>query len=156
MPEVFAKFQSTITAIATHHTIMAIAEMRHWHHGTTDNHTRKLQVYRSGGRILHQVDRGKASSQHSSSGAQKIFWQNIICRFRVPRKIIVDNVKQFSCHIFMDFCHQMGVEVAFASVYHPQSNDVVEKANTLIFSAIKKILEDQPMGKWAEELPRVV
>jgi hypothetical protein len=56
----------------------------------------------------------------------------------------------------MDFCHQMGVEVAFASVYHPQSNDVVEKANTLIFSAIKKILEDQPMGKWAEELPRVV
>jgi hypothetical protein len=32
----------------------------------------------------------------------------------------------------------------------------VEKANTLIFSAIKKILEDQLKGKWAEELPRVV
>jgi hypothetical protein len=74
----------------------------------------------------------------------------------VPRKIIVDNVKQFACHIFMDFCHQMGVEAAFGSVYHPQSNDTVEKANTLIFSAIKKILENQPMGKWAEELPRVV
>jgi hypothetical protein len=45
----------------------------------------------------------------------------------------------------------MGVEAAFASVYHPQSND-----NTLIFSAIKKILEDQPKGKWAEEMPRAV
>jgi hypothetical protein len=30
------------------------------------------------------------------------------------------------------------------------------KRNTLIFSAIKKIIEDQPNGKWAEELPRVV
>jgi hypothetical protein len=49
-----------------------------------------------------------------------------------------------------------GVEAAFTSVYHPQSNGVVERANTLIFSAIKKILEDQPEGMWAEELLRVV
>jgi hypothetical protein len=50
----------------------------------------------------------------------------------------------------------MGVEVAFASVYHPQSNGAVEKANTLIFSAIKKIIEDHPKGKWAEEMPRAM
>jgi hypothetical protein len=30
----------------------------------------------------------------------------------------------------------------------------VEKANALIFTAIKKILENQLKGKWAEELPR--
>jgi hypothetical protein len=40
----------------------------------------------------------------------------------------------------------MGVEAAFTSVYHPQSNGVVEKANALIFPAIKKILENQPEG----------
>jgi hypothetical protein len=50
----------------------------------------------------------------------------------------------------------MVVEATFASMYHPQSNKVVEKANTLIFIAIKKILEDQPNGKWVEELPRAV
>jgi hypothetical protein len=50
----------------------------------------------------------------------------------------------------------MVAEVAFASVYHPQSNIAVEKANTLIFIAIKKILESKSKGKWAEELPRVV
>jgi hypothetical protein len=32
----------------------------------------------------------------------------------------------------------------------------VEKENALMFSAIKKILEDQPKGKWTEELPRAV
>jgi hypothetical protein len=50
----------------------------------------------------------------------------------------------------------MGVEAAFTSVYHPQSNGAVEKAKTLIFSSIKEILEDQPKGKWAEEIPRAV
>jgi hypothetical protein len=50
----------------------------------------------------------------------------------------------------------MGVEEAFVFVYHPQSNGAVEKANTLIFIAIKNILEDQLKGKWVEELPRAV
>jgi hypothetical protein len=50
----------------------------------------------------------------------------------------------------------MGVKAAFASMYHPQSNGVVEKANALIFTTIKKILEDQLKGKWAEELSRAV
>jgi hypothetical protein len=58
----------------------------------------------------------------------------------VPRKITVDNAKQFDCHIFKDFYHQMRVEAAFTSVYHPQSNGAVKKANTLIFLTIKKIL----------------
>jgi IS30 family transposase len=56
----------------------------------------------------------------------------------VHKEITVDNVKQFNYHIFKDFCHQMGVEAAFASVYHPQLNGAVEKANALIFTAIKK------------------
>jgi hypothetical protein len=50
----------------------------------------------------------------------------------------------------------MGVKLAFALVYHPQSNGAVERENTLIFLAIKKIMEDQLKGKWEEELPRVV
>jgi hypothetical protein len=54
-----------------------------------------------------------------AAGLRRFFWQNIICHFGVPRKIMVNNAKQFDYHIFKDFYHQMGVEVAFASVYHP-------------------------------------
>jgi hypothetical protein len=53
------------------------------------------------------------------AGLKIFFLQNIIYRFRVPRKITIDNDKQFDCHIFKDFCHQMGVEAAFTSVCHP-------------------------------------
>jgi hypothetical protein len=58
----------------------------------------------------------------ATMGLKRFFWQNIICHFKVPRKITVDNVKQFDCHIFKDICHQIGVKAAFTSVYHPQSN----------------------------------
>jgi hypothetical protein len=46
--------------------------------------------------------------------------------------------------------------VKFSSVYHPQSNGVVERANKLIFSGIKKCLYDQKKGKWIDELPKVI
>jgi hypothetical protein len=44
----------------------------------------------------------------------------------------------------------------FASIYHPQSNGVVERANVKIFSAIKKRLLDDKKGKWADQQPEVI
>jgi hypothetical protein len=44
----------------------------------------------------------------------------------------------------------------YFSIYHPQSNGVVERVNRLIFSEIKKCLYDQRKGKWIDELPRVI
>jgi hypothetical protein len=66
-------------------------------------------------------------------GLRRYFWQNIICHFGVPRKIIVDNAKQFNCYIFKDFCHQMGIKAAFTSVYHRKSK------HTNIYSRKKDI-----------------
>jgi hypothetical protein len=78
---------------------------------------------------------------------KRFFWQNIICRFGVAKEIIVDNAKQFDSNLFKEFCYQIGTEVAFASVYHPQSNGAVERANTLIFTSIKKVLRGPNEGK---------
>ena len=50
----------------------------------------------------------------------------------------------------------IGTKVAFASVYHPESNGAVERANRIIFSAIVKTLLNLHKGKWAEDLPKVV
>jgi hypothetical protein len=58
--------------------------------------------------------------------------------------------------IFKEFCHQIGTKVAFASVYHPQSNGAVERINSLMFESMKKILEGEKKGKWAEIMPTVV
>jgi hypothetical protein len=58
----------------------------------------------------------------TSATMKKFFWQNIICRFRVPRVIMVDNVKQFENDLFQEFCDQIVMKVAFTSVYHLQTN----------------------------------
>jgi hypothetical protein len=58
--------------------------------------------------------------------------------------------------MFKNFCQQIGTKVAFGSVYHPQTNGVVERANGLIFEAIKKILEGEKKGKWVEVMPQAV
>jgi hypothetical protein len=92
----------------------------------------------------------------SSTTIKKVFWQNIICRYGVPRHITVNNTKYFDSTLFKDFCQQIGMKVAFTSVYHPQSNGAVERVNALIFEAIKKILEGKKKGKWVKVMPRVV
>jgi hypothetical protein len=87
---------------------------------------------------------------------QKFFWQNIVCRFAVPGELTVDNGKQFDCYTFKEYCKTLRTHAKFSSVYHPQSNGAVERANGLIFSGIKKCLFDQKKGKWVDELPKVI
>jgi transposase InsO family protein len=92
----------------------------------------------------------------TAATVQKFFWQNIVCRFGVPRELTVHNGKQFDCYTFKEYCRTLGTQAKFSSVYHPQSNGAVERANGLIFSGIKRCLFDQKMGKWVDELPKVI
>jgi hypothetical protein len=69
---------------------------------------------------------------------------------------MIYNVKFSDNAMFKDFCKQIGTKVAFASVYHPQSNGAVERANSLMVEAIKKILEEEMKEKWAEVIPTAV
>jgi hypothetical protein len=74
----------------------------------------------------------------------------------VPSELTVDSGKQFDTQDFRDFCFSISTKPVFASVYHPQSNGVVERANGKIFTTIKKRLLDDKKGKWADQLPEVV
>jgi hypothetical protein len=100
--------------------------------------------------------KAKPVTNVSSTTIQNFVWQNMICHYRVPQQITIDNAKYFNSGMFKDFYHQVGMKVSFASVYHPQSNGAVEQANALIFEAIKKILKGEKMGKWAEDMQRTV
>jgi hypothetical protein len=98
----------------------------------------------------------KALANITAPTIHKFFWQNIICRFGVPRQLTVDDGKQFDCYSFKEYCRTMGTHAKFSLVYHPRSNGVVERANRLIFSRIKKCLYDQKKGKWTDELSKVI
>lgn len=69
---------------------------------------------------------------------KKFFWQNIVCRFGVPHELVMDNTKNFDNEILREYCHNLGMKMDFASIYCLQSKGVVEKANSVIFKAVKK------------------
>jgi hypothetical protein len=74
----------------------------------------------------------------------------------VPKAITVNNGTQFDAETFKDFCDQIGTKIHFASVRHPESNRLVERANDIIMTGIMKLIFNQPRGKWPEELIKVV
>jgi transposase InsO family protein len=92
----------------------------------------------------------------TSATIQKFFCQNIVCRFGVPYEVTVDNGKQFDTADFREFCTYLGTRLCFASVYHPQSNGAVERANGIIFAGIKKNITKLPKRKWVKEFLRVI
>jgi transposase InsO family protein len=92
----------------------------------------------------------------TSAIVQNFFWQNIVCRFGVPKAITVDNGTQFDAKTFKTFCSQIGTKIHFASVRHPESNGLVERANGIITTGIMKSIFNQPKGKWSDELIKVV
>jgi transposase InsO family protein len=74
----------------------------------------------------------------------------------VPKATTVDNGTQFDAETFKDFCDRIGTKIHFASVRHPESNGLVERANGIIMTGIMKLIFNQPRGKWPDELIKVV
>jgi transposase InsO family protein len=92
----------------------------------------------------------------TSATVHNFFWQNIVCRFGVPKAITVNNGTQFDAETFKTFCDQIGTKIHFASVRHLESNGLVETTNGIIITGIMKCIFNQPKGKWPDELIKVV
>ncbi|GJT90880.1 reverse transcriptase domain-containing protein [Tanacetum coccineum] len=82
-------------------------------------------------------------------------WDNIVCRFGLPREIISDNGKQFKDNPFKDWCEKLCIRQHFASVKHPQANGLVERANRSLGEGIKARLDERSKD-WIEEIPHVL
>ena len=50
---------------------------------------------------------------------QNFVWKNIVCRFGIPRTIILDNGRQINSHGFKSFCSSLGIKNKYSSPGHP-------------------------------------
>ena len=97
----------------------------------------------------------KAVVTITGNQVKRFIWDNIVCRFGLPGEIISDNGKQFADNPFKDWCDQLNIKQHFASVTHPQTNGLVERANRSLGEGIKMRL-DRHKGRWVEELSHVL
>ncbi|GJW57918.1 reverse transcriptase domain-containing protein [Tanacetum coccineum] len=86
---------------------------------------------------------------------KKFVWENIVCRFGLPGEIISDNGKQFRDNPFKDWCEKLCIQQHFASVKHPQTNGLVERANRSLGEGIKARL-GKDNKNWMEEVSHVL
>jgi hypothetical protein len=84
------------------------------------------------------------------------FIKSIICRFGVPNRIITDNGSQFTSCAFQRYYEDLGIQICYVYVAHPESNGQVERANVEILRGLKTRTYDHLKKhgkKWIDELP---
>jgi hypothetical protein len=70
----------------------------------------------------------------------------------------MDNGSNFASAEFWDIYNEMGIQVSYASVAHPQTNDQVKKFNGIVCSCLKnRILQplQREVGVWHKKLPSI-
>jgi hypothetical protein len=76
--------------------------------------------------------------------------------YGLPHRIITDLGSNFNNHQFWEYYENSGIDVLYVSVAHPRANGQVERANGMVFDALKKRLHDAANtkgGKCIKELP---
>ena len=86
---------------------------------------------------------------------QNFVWKNIVCRFGIPRTIILDNGCQFDSSGFRSFCSSLEIKNKYSSPGHPQANGQTEVTNRTLLKLIKTRLVGAK-GAWLEELPSIL
>ncbi|GJU40912.1 reverse transcriptase domain-containing protein, partial [Tanacetum coccineum] len=86
---------------------------------------------------------------------KKFVWDNIVCRFGLPREIVSDNGKQFCDNPFKDWCEKLCIRQCFASLKHPQTNSLFERANRILGEGIKARLDERSKD-WIGELSHIL
>ncbi|GKV47753.1 hypothetical protein SLEP1_g54620 [Rubroshorea leprosula] len=71
-------------------------------------------------------------SSLTSKKVENFVFSSIICRYGILNQIVANNGTQFNCTSFRDFCFNYGIKLQFTSVYHPESNSMVESVNKCI------------------------
>nr|GEZ93465.1 reverse transcriptase domain-containing protein [Tanacetum cinerariifolium] len=97
----------------------------------------------------------KVMAKITGGQVKKFVWDNIVCCFGLLGEKVSNNGKQFSDNPFKDWCEKLNITQRFASVKHPQSNRVVERASRSLGEGIKAHL-DEGNKNWIKELPHIL
>ena len=99
------------------------------------------------------MDRSQACKE-AESGPVIDFISGVVHCYGVPHSIITDNGTNFTADEVKLWCKNMGIKLDYASVYHPETNSRVERANNLIMRGIKPRLVwslKESNTHWVEE-----
>nr|GEV12308.1 reverse transcriptase domain-containing protein [Tanacetum cinerariifolium] len=86
---------------------------------------------------------------------KKFVWENIVCRFGLPRVIVNDNETQLVNDPFKGWCEKWKIKQMNTAVTHPQANGLMERANKSLMHGLKARLGRERVG-WVDELLNIL
>ncbi|CAF4346039.1 unnamed protein product, partial [Didymodactylos carnosus] len=96
-----------------------------------------------------------ALSNCSAQTTAEALFKHHICKFGVPTTILSDQGVHFQNQLLQALENKIGIHRIFSSVYHPQTNGMVERFNSTFIPQIVT-LQDQESNNWDEFLDAVV
>ena len=84
----------------------------------------------------------------------QLYWRHVAKLHGIPRCIYMDRGTQFSSRLWKELWAIMGTQLRFNSVYHPQTQGVVERMNAIIGQMLRCTLHElQEIRYWDSLLP---
>ncbi|CAF4557122.1 unnamed protein product [Didymodactylos carnosus] len=91
----------------------------------------------------------------SAQATAEAIFKDYICRYGVPITILSDQGSHFRNKLIQALESKIGINHIFSSVYHPQSNGLVERFNATFVPQLAK-LQDRQKNNWDEFLDAIV
>ena len=103
----------------------------------TDHFTRYAQAY--------------SSKTQTAQATAKILWENFICHYGFPEKIISDQGRNFESELIKDLCRIAKVDKIRTTPYHPMTNGQCERFNKTLLNMLGT-LSDEEKSDWKSHL----
>ena len=73
----------------------------------------------------------------------RFLFEDVICRYGVPKGIQTDNGKSFNCQLLQELTDRFGIRFDTSIPYHPESNGLVERFNRTLGTALSKFVQEE-------------
>ncbi|GKA84150.1 reverse transcriptase domain-containing protein [Tanacetum coccineum] len=129
MPSAQTRPKKSAGKIEPNHISVAILQMGYRHSWTFPGRTRQSQISNSGHGLLYQVDRSKTSGNYHRKPSKKVRMGKHSVQIWSSRRNYIRQWEAILRQPFKDWCEKLCIQQHFASIKHPQTNGLVERAN---------------------------
>ena len=88
----------------------------------------------------------------TAEGTARIYRDNVLRRFGIPKKIISDRGPQFVSEFAKELASQLKQEINMSSAYHPETNGQTERMNKEVSIYLRNFVNGR-QDNWADWLP---
>ena len=85
----------------------------------------------------------------------KIFWDNIMKLHGILAVLYSDRGTQFTSNFWRSLWELMGTQLKFSTAYHPQTQGVVERMNSVVRQMLRCTIHENRGSSWDSLLPTV-